>query len=62
MEPARTNRKLTRISALADSWAYATALTRLYADCFDAWCAPMRARKLVRVRARDESQGPGRKH
>lgn len=62
MESARTNRKLTRTSAIGDSWAYATALTRMYADQFDAWCAPMRARKPVRIRARDESQGPGRKH
>ncbi len=62
MESARTNRKLTRISAIGDSRAYATALTRMYADRFDAWCAPVRSKKPLRARALDESQGPGRKH
>jgi len=62
MESARTNRKLTRTSAIGDSWAYATALTRLYADQLESWCAPLRSKKPLRARAADESQGPGRKH
>jgi hypothetical protein len=62
MKSARMNSRQTRTSAIADSWTYATALTRMYADQFDAWCAPVRSKKPLRVRARDESQGPGRKH
>jgi hypothetical protein len=62
MKSARRNSKQTRTSALGDSWAYATALTRLYADYFDSWCAPVRSKKPLRARAGDESQGPGRKH
>jgi len=34
----------------------------MYADQFDAWCAPVRSKKPLRARAGDESQGPGRKH
>ena len=62
MKSARTDSKQTRTSAIADSWAYATALTRLYADYFDAWCAPVRSKKPLRARLDDESQVPGRKH
>ena len=62
MKSERRDSKQTRTSAIGDSWAYATALTRLYADYFDSLCAPMRAKKPLRARAGDESQGPGRKH
>ena len=62
MKSARRDSKQTRTSAIGDSWAYATALTRLYADYLDSWCAPMRAKKPLRARADAESQGPGRKH
>ena len=62
MKSARTESKQTRTSALGDSWAYATALTRMYADQLDSLLAPMRAKKPLRARAGDESQGPRRKH
>ena len=62
MKSTRTESKQTRTSALGDSWAYATALTRMYADQFDAWCTPVRAKKPLRARVGDESQVPGRKH
>jgi hypothetical protein len=62
MESTRRNSKQTRTSAIGDSWAYATALTRLYADYFDSLCAPMRSKKPPRARADHESQGPGPKH
>jgi hypothetical protein len=62
MKSARTNSKQTRTSALGDSWAYATALTRLYADYFDSLMHPHSLKKPLRARAGDESQGPGRKH
>jgi hypothetical protein len=62
MKSAHRDSKQTRTSAIGDSWAYATALTRMYAGQFDAWCAPVRSKKPLRARAGDESQGPGRKH
>ena len=62
MKSTRTESKQTRTSALGDSWAYATALTRMYADHLDSLLAPMRAKKPLRARAGDESQGPGPKH
>ena len=62
MKSACTNSKPTRTSAIGDSWAYATALTRMYADHLDSLLAPLCSRKPLRARAGDESQGPGRKH
>src|SRR3954471_3078527 len=62
MKFARTDSKPTRTSALGDSWAYATALTRLYADYFDSLLCARASKKPLRARADDESQGPGRKH
>jgi hypothetical protein len=62
MKSARTDSKPTRTSALGDSWAYATALTRMYADQLDSLWAPGRLRKPLRARADNESQGPGPKH
>jgi hypothetical protein len=34
----------------------------MYADHLDSLLAPMRAKKPLRARADNESQGPGRKH
>ena len=62
MKSARTDSKQTRTSALGDSWAYATALTRLYADYFDSLVHARAPKKPLRARAGDESQGPGPKH
>jgi len=62
MKSARRDSKQTRTSALGDPWASATALTRLYADYFDLFRAPVRSKKPLRARAGGESQGPGRKH
>ena len=62
MKSARTESKQTRTSALGDSWAYATALTRLYADYFDSLVHARAPKKPLRAREDNESQVPGRKH
>jgi hypothetical protein len=58
MKSARTNSKQTRTSALGDSWAYATALTRLYADYFDSLMRTHALKKPLRARAGGDDVPP----
>ena len=46
MKSARTDSKPTRTSALGDSWAYATALTRMYADQLDSLWGDRKSTRL----------------